>query len=302
MALLARARQRDPRGRLRARRGARDRTAAGGDPDPRHQGDHQRRRAEPGRLRAGVPRRGRGGRGDAARRRDRGRRPDAASSTRSATPERPTCSPASRSRTTPMTMNAYLGARPIAEALGGRCGHRRDGPQRRLVRRARAADARVRLAATRTTTCCRPARSPGTSIECGPQCTGGNFTDWDTVPGWDDMGYPVAECFPDGSAIITKPRGHRRPGLPGHRRRADPLRDRRPRRLRDARRGLRLARRQARVRSAPTASGVSGATGSAAAGHLQGHRHPRRRLPRDDDGDVRRHRRGRQGPPRRARR
>ena len=25
----------------------------------------------------------------------------------------------------PMTMNAYLGARPIAAALGGRCGHRR---------------------------------------------------------------------------------------------------------------------------------------------------------------------------------
>ena len=50
-------------------------------------------------------------------------------------------------------------------------------------------------------------------IECGPQCTGGNFTDWDTVPGWDDMGYPVAECFPDGSAIITKPDEHRRPGL-----------------------------------------------------------------------------------------
>ena len=47
----------------------------------------------------GVPRRGRGGRGDAARRRDRGRRPDARSSTRSATPERPTCSPASRCRT-----------------------------------------------------------------------------------------------------------------------------------------------------------------------------------------------------------
>ena len=51
---------------------------------------------------------------------------------------------------------------PDRRGAGGRCGHRRDGPQRRLVRRARAADARVRLAATRTTTCCRPARSRAT--------------------------------------------------------------------------------------------------------------------------------------------
>ncbi|MCW3066069.1 MAG: hypothetical protein JWN32_3241, partial [Solirubrobacterales bacterium] len=47
----------------------------------------------------------------------------------------------------------------------------------------------------------------GHVLECGPQCNGGIHTDWDTVPGWDDMGYPIAECRPDGTATIEKPPG-----------------------------------------------------------------------------------------------
>ncbi|MCB1341078.1 MAG: DUF1446 domain-containing protein [Pseudooceanicola sp.] len=44
----------------------------------------------------------------------------------------------------------------------------------------------------------------GHLIECGPQVTGGIFTDWRDVPGWDDMGFPVAVCSEDGSFEITK--------------------------------------------------------------------------------------------------
>lgn len=105
-----------------------------------------------------------------------------------------------------MSINAYLGALPIARALAGGAD---------IVVTGRCVDSAVTLGA------CIHALGwqdddfdrlaagslAGHIIECGAQATGGLFTDWQAVEGWENIGYPIAEVAADGSFTIGKPPG-----------------------------------------------------------------------------------------------
>ncbi|USG62470.1 DUF1446 domain-containing protein [Sneathiella marina] len=103
------------------------------------------------------------------------------------------------------SINAYLGAFPIAEALN-------QGAD--IVITGRCVDSAVTLGAcihefgwSRNDYDALSGGSlAGHILECGPQATGGNYTDWEEMAdSLHDAGYPIADISKDGAFVVGKP-------------------------------------------------------------------------------------------------
>ena len=104
------------------------------------------------------------------------------------------------------SLNAYLGAFPIARALA-------TGAD--IVLTGRVADSALALGILIHEFGWREGDFDllaagslvGHMLECGTQATGGLYTDWRDAGPLERIGYPIAECRADGSFVLTKPAG-----------------------------------------------------------------------------------------------
>ncbi len=102
-----------------------------------------------------------------------------------------------------VTANAYLRARPIADALAA-------GAQ--VVVTGRVTDAALVVGpalhafgwADDELDAIAGAVVAGHVIECGAQCCGGNYAFFEEIPGRERIGFPIAELHPDGTSVVTK--------------------------------------------------------------------------------------------------
>ena len=102
-----------------------------------------------------------------------------------------------------VTANAYLPARPIADALAA-------GAQ--VVVTGRVTDAALVVGPALHAfgwqdddlDAIAGAVVAGHVIECGAQCCGGNYAFFEEIPRRERIGFPIAEMHADGSSVITK--------------------------------------------------------------------------------------------------